>query len=232
MRDRLTASEHCRGRLPSTRSHLRNVELNDSVQPILSIKDISKHFGGVTALDDVSFDVDEGECHALVGENGAGKTTLINILSGDILPDAGHIEMKGAAISPSRPADEHLPRDQCHPPGARSHWAPERDGKHLRRRPQGGAQGVRQESEEAESGREGAARHARVRRRTDGPRRAPEHVEEADRGDREGPIHEPQDPHHGRADLLPHQRRDRKALPASSSRSRRGASRSSSSPTV
>jgi ABC-type sugar transport system ATPase subunit len=67
----------------------------NEAQPILSIKDISKHFGGVTALDGVSFGVDEGECHALVGENGAGKTTLINILSGDILPDAGHIEIKG-----------------------------------------------------------------------------------------------------------------------------------------
>ncbi|NWG32763.1 MAG: sugar ABC transporter ATP-binding protein, partial [Rhodocyclaceae bacterium] len=62
---------------------------------LLSIREISKHFGGVHALNGVSFDIGEGECHAVVGENGAGKTTLINILSGDIPPDSGRIEIKG-----------------------------------------------------------------------------------------------------------------------------------------
>ena len=51
-------------------------------QIILSMKNITKRFPGVKALDDVNFDVAEGEIHALVGENGAGKSTLMNVLSG------------------------------------------------------------------------------------------------------------------------------------------------------
>ncbi len=62
---------------------------------ILNFHKITKHFGGVTALEDVSFEVCEGECHAIVGENGAGKTTLLNILGGDISPDSGFLEFKG-----------------------------------------------------------------------------------------------------------------------------------------
>lgn len=62
---------------------------------ILKVDNISKHFGGVTALDRVSFEVAEGECHAIVGENGAGKTTLINILNGAIFPDSGYFEFLG-----------------------------------------------------------------------------------------------------------------------------------------
>lgn len=53
-----------------------------SDQPILQLRHISKRFGGLQALDDVDFDLREGESHALVGENGAGKSTLMRILSG------------------------------------------------------------------------------------------------------------------------------------------------------
>jgi ribose transport system ATP-binding protein len=62
---------------------------------ILKLDRISKRFGGVIALEDVSFEVAEGECHAIVGENGAGKTTLINILNGAISPDSGSFEFRG-----------------------------------------------------------------------------------------------------------------------------------------
>ncbi len=61
----------------------------------ISMKNITKRFPGVTALDDVSFDVMAGEIHALVGENGAGKSTLMKILGGVYTPDSGHIEING-----------------------------------------------------------------------------------------------------------------------------------------
>ena len=49
---------------------------------LLEMKNITKTFPGVKALDNVNFKVEEGEIHALVGENGAGKSTLMNVLSG------------------------------------------------------------------------------------------------------------------------------------------------------
>jgi len=62
---------------------------------VLKFSEITKHFGGVTALNSVSFEILKGECHAVVGENGAGKTTLLNILGGDINPDTGFLELGG-----------------------------------------------------------------------------------------------------------------------------------------
>ena len=62
---------------------------------ILQMQGISKSFGGVHALVDVHLDVERGEIHALLGENGAGKSTLMNVLTGVIPMDKGHIEMQG-----------------------------------------------------------------------------------------------------------------------------------------
>ena len=62
---------------------------------ILEMSHISKAFGGSQALSDISFSVEEGEIHALLGENGAGKSTLMNILTGVIPADAGTIEFMG-----------------------------------------------------------------------------------------------------------------------------------------
>jgi ribose transport system ATP-binding protein len=64
---------------------------------------VSKQFGGVRALDDVSFDVEKGEIHALLGENGAGKSTILKILNGVHSPSAGTIEVLGV------PLTEHSP---------------------------------------------------------------------------------------------------------------------------
>ena len=62
---------------------------------ILNMQGISKSFGGVHALVDVHLDVERGEIHALLGENGAGKSTLMNILTGVVPMDKGHIEFDG-----------------------------------------------------------------------------------------------------------------------------------------
>ena len=62
---------------------------------ILNMQGISKSFGGVHALVDVHLDVEKGEIHALLGENGAGKSTLMNILTGVVPMDKGHIEFDG-----------------------------------------------------------------------------------------------------------------------------------------
>jgi branched-chain amino acid transport system ATP-binding protein len=75
------------------------------IEPILQVRGLSKNFGGLAAVDDVSLDVKVGELHAVIGPNGAGKTTLINMLSGDLSPSAGSILFRGiemANLAPER----------------------------------------------------------------------------------------------------------------------------------
>jgi ABC-type sugar transport system ATPase subunit len=67
-------------------------------EPAIALREVSKRFGSNQALNQVSLDVQPGEIHALVGENGAGKSTLINILGGQIHPDAGEILMDGKQV--------------------------------------------------------------------------------------------------------------------------------------
>jgi len=66
--------------------------------PILSVRHLAKGFPGVRALSDVSFDVQPGTCHALLGENGAGKSTLGKIIAGLYTPDEGEIVLDGKAV--------------------------------------------------------------------------------------------------------------------------------------
>lgn len=66
---------------------------------LLSVRELSKRFGGVNATDNVSLDIVPGEIHALLGPNGAGKTSLINQLSGALLPDRGQIVFKGQDVT-------------------------------------------------------------------------------------------------------------------------------------
>ena len=65
---------------------------------VLSMKNITKSFFGVTVLKDVSLEVEQGEVHALLGENGAGKSTLMNILGGVHSRDAGTVEINGITL--------------------------------------------------------------------------------------------------------------------------------------
>lgn len=65
---------------------------------VLEVKCLTKSFGGVMAVHDTSFHVNNGEIFALIGPNGAGKTTVFNLISGMLQPDKGEIEFKGKSI--------------------------------------------------------------------------------------------------------------------------------------
>ena len=68
-------------------------------EPILIVRDVSKRFAGLLAVNAVSLEAHAREVHAVIGPNGAGKTTLINLLSGDLVPSAGGIVFAGADIA-------------------------------------------------------------------------------------------------------------------------------------
>jgi branched-chain amino acid transport system ATP-binding protein len=75
-----------------------------ALQPLLSVRDVSINFGGIVALDRVSFDLEQSRILGLIGPNGAGKTTLFNCLTRLYTPNAGVIEFEGRNIL-DRPAD-------------------------------------------------------------------------------------------------------------------------------
>jgi len=75
------------------------------VAALLQLEDVSKSFGPVIALRDVSMSIDEAEAVGLIGDNGAGKSTLVKILSGVYAPTAGRIQLDG------KPVDFHSPLD-------------------------------------------------------------------------------------------------------------------------
>ncbi len=75
------------------------MNLERNTEPLLKVRNITKHFGGVSALKGVDLDVYPGEVHGLVGANGAGKSTLIRILAGLFPPDAGVINLNGTPVT-------------------------------------------------------------------------------------------------------------------------------------
>ena len=72
--------------------------MGDRNDNILEVRNITKYYPGVTAIDDMSLSFKKGEVHALMGENGAGKSTLIKIIAGAVIPDAGTIIFDGKNI--------------------------------------------------------------------------------------------------------------------------------------
>lgn len=70
---------------------------------ILELKQISKSFGSVKAINETSFKINEGEIFALIGPNGAGKTTLFNIITGNYKPSSGSVEFLGERIDHLKP---------------------------------------------------------------------------------------------------------------------------------
>jgi branched-chain amino acid transport system ATP-binding protein len=69
-------------------------------EPLLRTEGLSKHFGGVRAVEDVHLEVGTGRLHAIIGPNGAGKTTLFHLLTGVHPPSAGRIEFRGEDVTP------------------------------------------------------------------------------------------------------------------------------------
>src|SRR5580704_12706333 len=74
-------------------------------RPLLAVTAVSKHFGGVRAVEDVSISVRQGEIISIIGPNGAGKTSLLNMISGFYRPSSGSIRLGARDITRARPSE-------------------------------------------------------------------------------------------------------------------------------
>ncbi len=77
--------------------------------PLLRVEEVTRRFGGIVALDKVSFDLEEGEIVGLIGPNGAGKTTAFNVITRLYKPDSGRVELEGESLL-STPASKIVRR--------------------------------------------------------------------------------------------------------------------------
>ena len=71
----------------------------------LETKEICKSFGGVNAVNHISFELQPGEIHSIIGENGAGKSTFIRMIAGDHIPDSGEMYFNGDRITSFSPQE-------------------------------------------------------------------------------------------------------------------------------
>jgi branched-chain amino acid transport system ATP-binding protein len=72
---------------------------------VLEVRNLKKSFGGILAVDDVSFDVHEGEILGIIGPNGSGKSTLFNCILGQLQPTQGEVKLQGQPVTGIRPCD-------------------------------------------------------------------------------------------------------------------------------
>jgi branched-chain amino acid transport system ATP-binding protein len=72
---------------------------------VLEVSGLSKHFGGITAVENVSFTVREGEILGIIGPNGSGKSTLFNCILGQLTPNGGEVRVDGRSVTGMRPCD-------------------------------------------------------------------------------------------------------------------------------
>ena len=91
--------------------------------PLLEIERVTKRFGGLTALSEVTFSIRPGEIYGLIGPNGAGKTTLFNVLTGPLPPRRGQLSASRAARS-RRPPPTASPRSASRAPSRTSASSP------------------------------------------------------------------------------------------------------------
>jgi branched-chain amino acid transport system ATP-binding protein len=75
------------------------------MSPVLSVRGLKKRFGGIVAVDDVSFEVNSGEILGIIGPNGSGKSTLFNCILGQLQPSAGDVLLDGEPVTGKRPCD-------------------------------------------------------------------------------------------------------------------------------
>ncbi len=102
-RDRKGQDEEGRAPAPASASARREQQRDGTVEPRLQVVEVSKHFGGISALSQVTFDVAPGEVLGFIGPNGAGKTTLFDVISGFLPRDAGLVLLEGTDISGQGP---------------------------------------------------------------------------------------------------------------------------------
>ena len=72
---------------------------------VLEVRDLAKQFGGIHAVEGVSFDVNEGDILGIIGPNGSGKSTLFNCILGQLPPSSGEVRLDGRAVTGMRPCD-------------------------------------------------------------------------------------------------------------------------------
>ena len=104
--------------------------------PLLAVDKVTRRFGGVVALDGVTFEVRPGEIVGLIGPNGAGKTTVFNVITRLYTPDSGEIAFDGETLLRTKPRTGDPARDRAHVPEPRALPDDEHPRERARRRAQ------------------------------------------------------------------------------------------------